>query len=93
MKTSEPFFTRVFATGLLAVASAAVAAEPMMHNVATPAPRPAGAPDYADVCFRYGWIREAFPTVDDAKQALRAFHATRVDWFYPGPHTADPDNV
>lgn len=75
-----------------------------MHKVAKAVVRPVGAPDYANVCFRYGWMRETlrpdlknpkahdveFPSVDDAKKALRAFHATRVDWFYPGSHTADP---
>jgi hypothetical protein len=39
---------------------------------------------------RYGWVRSnSFPTVDDAKAASREFHATRVDWFYPGSHVAD----
>jgi len=61
-----------------------------MHEVAVPAVRPAGAPDYADVSFRYGWVRSSFPSVDDAKAAIRRFHATRVDWFYPGPHAANP---
>jgi hypothetical protein len=65
--------------------------KPTMHQVAVKAARPAGAPQYADVCFRYGWVRTGqFPTVADAKKAMLAFHATRVDWFYPGSHTADP---
>lgn len=69
----------------------AVGAEHAMHEVAIKAERPAGAPVYSDVCFRYGWVRaDAFPTIEDAKQAIQAFHATRVDWFYPGSHTADP---
>ena len=73
--------------------TAAVSAKPLMlHAVAVAAVRPAGAPEYDDVCFRYGWIRTPqFPTVEDAKMAMRAFHATRVDWFYPGSHTAETD--
>lgn len=60
----------------------------LFSEVAVTAERPAGAPAYDDVCFRYGWIRKGtFPTVQDAKQAIRDFHATRVDWFYPGSHT------
>jgi len=60
-----------------------------MNEVALPATRPAGAPEYADVSLRYGWVRSSFPTTDDAKEAVRAFHATRVDWFYPGDHYAE----
>jgi hypothetical protein len=71
--------------------SASSGAEPTLHEVAVTAERPAGAPEYADVCFRYGYIRTgAFPTVEDARKAMRAFHANRVEWFYPGPHSADP---
>jgi hypothetical protein len=67
----------------------AIAQPPTMHEVAKRAVRPDGAPQYADVCLRYGWIRKKdFPTVEDAKDAIRHFHATRVDWFYPGTHTA-----
>lgn len=63
-------------------------AEPLMHEVAIKAERPTGAPAYDDVCFRYGWIRKTdFPTAEDAKEAIRDFHATRVDWFYTGNHT------
>ena len=63
--------------------------EKTLAQVAKQATRPLGSPDHADVCFRYGWVRkESFPTVEDAKKAMRAFHATRVDWFYPGTHTA-----
>lgn len=59
----------------------------LTHEVARKAVRPVGAPDYADVRFRYGWVRNgSFPTVDDAKQAMADFHATRLDWFYPGSH-------
>ncbi len=62
-----------------------------MNVKAQPAVRPAGAPKYSDVSFRYGWTREVFPTVEDAKAALEAFHATRVDWFYPGaPDSSGP---
>lgn len=28
--------------------------------------------------------------MEDAKAAIAAFHATRVDWFYPGPHMTKP---
>lgn len=42
-----------------------------MHNIAKTAVRPAGAPEYSDVCFRYGWVREEFPTVEDAKKATK----------------------
>lgn len=76
-----------------------------LHEVAKNAERPASAPKYSDVCFRYGWIRESlpeifrkdsargveFPLISDAKKAIRDFHATRIDWFYPGYHTANPD--
>lgn len=74
---------------LITIATVATSrAEPIMNEIAVKSERPAGAPEYADVCFRYGWVRkDKFPTVDDAKQAIRAFHATRVDWFYPGTHT------
>ena len=59
-----------------------------MHLVAKETERPAGAPSYEDVCLRYGWIRKnTFPTVKDAKLAIKAFHATRLDWFYTGSHT------
>ncbi|MBT8044392.1 MAG: hypothetical protein KJO79_05520, partial [Verrucomicrobiae bacterium] len=72
----------------LALLTPLAVAEPLMHEVAKVAERPAGAPSYDDVCFRYGWIRKSeFPTAEDAKQAIRAFHATRVDWFYTGSHT------
>jgi hypothetical protein len=93
MQVWRSSFALVFLGLFLAVASGGYAAEPVMHEVAVKAERPAGAPEYADVCFRYGWIRKEFPTVDDAKKAIRAFHATRVDWFYPGPHSAEPDTV
>lgn len=65
-----------------------------LSEVAETAGRPGGAPDYADVCFRYMRIRKSgkFPTVEDAKKAMSAFHATRVDWYYsgspPGSHGA-----
>jgi hypothetical protein len=63
----------------------------LMHDVAQTAVRPATAPDYGDVAFRYGWVRSSsFPTVADAKNAIRDFHATRVDWFYPSSHAAAP---
>lgn len=78
---------------LITIATVATSrAEPIMNEIAVKSERPAGAPEYADVCFRYGWVRTGeFPTLEDAKQAMNAFHATRVDWFYPGSHTADPD--
>jgi hypothetical protein len=60
-----------------------------MAHVATPATRPVGAPKYSDVCLRYGWVRSTFPTVADAKALIAGFHATRVDWFYPGSHSAN----
>lgn len=60
----------------------------IMSQVAVAAERPAGAPEYDDVCFRYASVRNSgFPTVEDAKKAIKGFHATRVDWFYPGSHT------
>ena len=65
----------------------------LMYQVAESTTRPAGAPDYSDVCLRYGWVRSSFPTVDDAKDAIAGFHATRVDWFYPGDHVADGTHV
>jgi len=67
------------------------AKEIKVHQIAKPSIRPKGSPEYGDVCFRYGWIRtNSFPTVKDAKKAMREFHATRVDWFYPGSHLANP---
>jgi hypothetical protein len=74
-----------------AVLSANLSGQQAMHETAIPAVRPAGAPEYADVSMRYGWVRSSFPTVDDAQAAIRDFHATRVDWFYPGSHVADMD--
>lgn len=67
----------------------AATAGPRLHQVAATATRPAGAPKYSDVCLRYGWVRSSSPTVADAKAAIAGFHATRVDWFYPGAHAAD----
>jgi hypothetical protein len=104
MITRHSIPTFLFVGALTSFISISHAAELTMQQVAVKAERPAGTPDYADVCFRYGWIRETlrpdlnkpkahdveFPTVEDAKKALRAFHATRVDWFYPGSHTANP---
>ena len=78
-------------TIILSLLACAVTAaqQPLMHRVATTAERPSGTAEYADVCFRYMSVRtNVFPTVEDAKQAMRAFHATRVEWFYTG--TADP---
>lgn len=74
-------------------ASSTALATDTMSDIAVTAVRPVGAPTYADVAFRYGWVRSSFPTVQDAKDATRAFHATRVDWFYPGSHTADVGNT
>lgn len=72
----------------IATALTASAKVPTMSQVAIAAERPAGAPDYDDVCLRYGWIRKSeFPTAEDAKKSIKSFHATRVDWFYPGSHT------
>ena len=79
--------------------------ESVLSDVAKKTERPASAPKYSDVCFRYGWIRESlpkmfwkdsargveFPLISDAKKAIIGFHATRIDWFYPGYHTANPD--
>ena len=74
----------------LLLCSATAFAQPTMHEVAKVAERPAGAPTYADVCFRYMGVRKSkFPTVEDAKQAIRNFHATRIDWFYPGHHYSE----
>ena len=79
------------ATGLAAPVSAKGAT---LHEVAKKAERPAGAPEYADVCFRYGWIRSEGPaSVENARKAVRAFHATRIDWFYSGTHTAQDGAV
>ena len=59
-----------------------------MSQVAIAAERPAGAPKYDDVSLRYGWIRKnTYPTVEDTKEAIKGFHATRIDWFYTGSHT------
>lgn len=80
-------------------------ADAVLSDVAQEATRPASAPKYSDVCFRYGWIRETipekfikdtargidYPKIDDAKEAIRNFHATRIDWFYTGSHTANRD--
>jgi hypothetical protein len=51
--------------GILMVTSPLTAeAGPAMHEIAVAAVRPAGAPEYVDVCFRYGWVRSStFPTV------------------------------
>lgn len=74
------------------MSAAQLIAQPLkVQEVAKTAERPSGAPKYSDVCFRYGWIRkDKFPTVEDAKKAILAFHATRIDWFYPGSHTINP---
>ncbi len=65
----------------------------VMHRVAVAASLPMGAPKYSDVCLRYGWIRASFPDVNDAKKAIADFHATRVDWFYPGTQFAEGSAV
>lgn len=77
----------------LILVTAAPASGQFMYDTAQTALRPDGAPAYGDVALRYGWVRSSFPTVTDAQNAIRDFHATRVDWFYPGSHAADIGNT
>lgn len=78
----------------VASAPAGLGASPTMSSVAVPAVRPAGVAEYADVCFRYMGVRpKEFPTVEDAKKAMRDFHATRVDWFYAARDAVTPDAI
>ena len=67
------------------VGSHSVAQPPRLSDVAQVWRRPPGAPKYSDVMFSSRWPRPL--TKDDPYdtfEAAKKFHATRIDWNYPG---------
>jgi hypothetical protein len=57
--------------------------DPLMHALAQPTSRPAGAPTYSDVCLSSRWKHPAnAQDPHDSFETAEAFHATRFDWAY-----------
>ncbi len=78
-----PMGHTTFAAASLAILALAADAAPRAYELATPTPRPAGAPKASDVIMRSLGVHPRHARDrHDTLQALRDFHATRLEWAY-----------